>query len=172
VRPRVLTPARRRNLRARLAEATAEGWDLGAVERAARWVYRSTAPSAEGARKTGEPLDTLVRPAHWLGYLSASAQGVGLPVLAPVVPQATETRGLLAPLLARWLSEGVAELPPPSSWPDDVDFGAACRAICEASMASKARLGWEKVTATGETHRARWLGLVEQAYRPAAKAAK
>ena len=67
--------ARRRNLRARLSELRKAGHDRGALLHAAEWVHTSANMRAEGARKTGDPLGTLLRPRNCLDYVELAIAG-------------------------------------------------------------------------------------------------
>ena len=74
-----LTTARRTNLRSRIAELLTAKLSREDLLMAARWVYTSDNIKADGARKTGDPIETMLRPKHCVVYvelaIKASSQG-------------------------------------------------------------------------------------------------
>ena len=56
-------------------DAPEGGWKPHHVRDVANWVYTSENPHAQGARSTGDPLDTLLRPAKRLKYLRLAEVG-------------------------------------------------------------------------------------------------
>ena len=76
-----LSTARRRNLRARLSELRKAGHDRGTLLHAGAWVFTSSNMHAEGARKTGDPIGTLLRAKHCLKYVELSIDGSAGPAV-------------------------------------------------------------------------------------------
>ena len=74
-RGQAFSESRRRNLRGRLAELRKAGHDEGALLHAAAWVFTSTNMRAEGARKTGDPVTTLLRARNCLDYVELATGG-------------------------------------------------------------------------------------------------
>jgi hypothetical protein len=76
-RARPLTQKRRANLQARVRDLQEAGLEPEtALLKAADWVYTSTAWNACGARKTGDPIETLLRPSHCVSYCEKALDNV------------------------------------------------------------------------------------------------
>lgn len=171
-----MTDARRSALRGAWKRLKAEGLTLEDFERAAVWVYLSTAPQAEGARKTGEPLVTLLRPHATVRYCHAAAAGVGMAPGAPGSPAAgVSTAGSPFTAMLRWVaSEGRRGCPSTAEqaaalmgddWPR---HQAALRALGTPGHPKATVQGWVAIAeADHDAARARLQRIYDNAYRGA-----